>query len=82
MIVLGKKEEPGTGNQTVTHVSGLICYRCFRLRSRRAVVDHGGFSTTKDAKVTKDSWYFVFFVTFVVEQTFVVSRPQAAKPNQ
>jgi hypothetical protein len=32
MIVLGKKEEPGTGNQTVTHVSGLICYRCFRLR--------------------------------------------------
>jgi very-short-patch-repair endonuclease len=34
MIVLGKKEEPGTGNQSVTYVSGLICYRCFRLHTR------------------------------------------------
>ena len=37
IIVFGKKEEPGTGNQSVTHVSGLICYPCFRLHMIREI---------------------------------------------
>ena len=28
-------EEAENGNKSVTHVSGLICYRCFRLRTTR-----------------------------------------------
>jgi Ca-activated chloride channel homolog len=36
-------------------------------------VNHEGSSTTKDTKVTKNSFYFVFFVIFVVSTTIVVS---------